>query len=264
MLTARAPSRGSPASPPRARPARRPLRGAPARPRAARGGSGARRAWSTVGSSVRNASTSRSAFSSSVSSAARSGWRTCSSNISTASSAIARVASWCRRASASRSGSGKPASSRRSPARSDVDVGGGVARRAAALLRDDQTLAGDGVEQRPRARPTRCGEVVEREQLRVAVACAAAATAAASGTSAASSSPSSEAADHREREALALEVTDAGEPLDVVGAVPGDAALAAGRRQQPALLVEADRVDRHLGPAGPAPRPGCRRAPRFP
>ena len=49
---------------------------------------------------------------------ARNGCRTCSSNISTASFAIARVASWCRRASARRSGSGDPASSSRSPERS--------------------------------------------------------------------------------------------------------------------------------------------------
>ena len=40
------------------------------------------------------------------------------------------------------------------------------------------------------------------------------------------------------------------QPLDVLGAVPGDAALAAGRREQLALLVEADGVDRDVGPAG--------------
>ena len=39
------------------------------------------------------------------------------------------------------------------------------------------------------------------------------------------------------------------EALEVVGAVPGDAALAAGWWQQLTLLVEADRVDRHVGPA---------------
>ena len=40
------------------------------------------------------------------------------------------------------------------------------------------------------------------------------------------------------------------QPLDVLGAVPGDAALPAGRREQLALLVEADGVDRDLGAAG--------------
>ncbi len=40
------------------------------------------------------------------------------------------------------------------------------------------------------------------------------------------------------------------EAVDVVGAVPGDAALAAGRREQLALLVEADGVDRHVGAPG--------------
>ena len=60
------------------------------------------------------------------------------------------------------------------------------------------------------------------------------------------------------------------EPLDVVGAVPGDAALPAGRREQLALLVEADGVDGDLGAAGQLLDPdlaGRRRwvrRPRFP
>ena len=57
-------------------------------------------------------------------------------------------------------------------------------------------------------------------------------------------------ADHRQREALALEVLDALQPLDVVGAVPGDAPRPAGRREQLALLVEADGVDRDVGAPG--------------
>ena len=40
------------------------------------------------------------------------------------------------------------------------------------------------------------------------------------------------------------------QPLDVVGAVPGDAARTAGRREQLALLVEADGVDRDVGAPG--------------
>ena len=40
------------------------------------------------------------------------------------------------------------------------------------------------------------------------------------------------------------------EALHVLVAVPGDAALPPGRREQPALLVEADRVDRDVGAAG--------------
>ena len=72
-----------------------------------------------------------------------------------------------------------------------------------------------------------------------------------------------QAADDREREALALEVLDAAEPVDVLVAVPGDAPLAAGRREQLALLVEADGVDRHVGAPGELldadpPSPGSR------
>ena len=56
--------------------------------------------------------------------------------------------------------------------------------------------------------------------------------------------------DQREREALPLQLADPGQPFEVLGAVPGDPALARGRRQQAPLLVEADRVDRHVGPPG--------------
>jgi hypothetical protein len=59
-----------------------------------------------------------------------------------------------------------------------------------------------------------------------------------------------EPADHREREALTLQLLDALQPLEVVAAVPGDAPGAAGRRQQLALLVEADRVDGQVGASG--------------
>ena len=40
------------------------------------------------------------------------------------------------------------------------------------------------------------------------------------------------------------------EPVFVLGVVPADAALAAGRGEELALLVEADGVDRHVGAAG--------------
>ncbi len=129
----------------------------------------------------------------------------------------------------------------------DVGVGRGVARRVVALLGDDQTLPRDRVEQRRRHADTR-GEVVEREQLGVAGLRAGdrGGERSVGGVELAGE----EAADHREREPLALELLDALEALDVVGAVPGDATLAAGRWQQLALLVEADGVDRHVGPAG--------------
>ena len=88
----------------------------------------------------------------------------------------------------------------------------------------------------------------------------AAATAAASGSSVGVELAADEPADEREREAPALQVADAGEPLEVLGAVEAEAtALAGGRRQQAALLVEADRVDRHVGLARPAPRPAIAR-----
>ena len=53
--------------------------------------------------------------------------------------------------------------------------------------------------------------------------------------------------DEREGQAPAAEVADAGEAVEVLGPVEAEAPLPAGRREQPALLVEADRVDRHVG-----------------
>ncbi len=54
--------------------------------------------------------------------------------------------------------------------------------------------------------------------------------------------------DQREGEALALQLADAGETFDVLAAVPRDAADPVRRREQAALLVEADRVDGDVGP----------------
>ena len=128
-----------------------------------------------------------------------------------------------------------------------VGVGRGVAGRAVALLRDDQALTRHRVEQRCRdAHAHR--ELVEGEQLGVA------------GLRAGDRGgerdvggvelTGEEPADHRQREALPLEVLDGLQPVDVVGAVPGDAPGPTGRREQLALLVEADGVDGDLGPAG--------------
>ena len=91
------------------------------------------------------------------------------------------------------------------PGAQHVGVGLGVARRAVALLRDDQTLACDRVEQR-RGHADARRELVEREQLGVA------------GLRAGDRGgerhvggvelAGDEAADHRQREALALELLD--------------------------------------------------------
>ena len=48
----------------------------------------------------------------------------------------------------------------------------------------------------------------------------------------------------------AAELPDALQPFEMLGPVPSDAAFTGGRREQAALLVEADRVDRDVGPAG--------------
>ena len=56
--------------------------------------------------------------------------------------------------------------------------------------------------------------------------------------------------DQREGQPVGAQLADARQPLDVLGPVPGDPALTRGRRQQLALLVEADRVDRHVDPIG--------------
>ena len=76
------------------------------------------------------------------------------------------------------------------------------------------------------------------------------ATATASGASVASRSPLSTRPISASVRPWRLELADAGQALEVLGPVPGDPALALGRRQQLALLVEADRVDRHVGPLG--------------
>lgn len=59
-----------------------------------------------------------------------------------------------------------------------------------------------------------------------------------------------EPADDREREAPLLEVADAGQPVGVLVAVPGDPAPADRRGEQAALLVEADGVDGDVGRPG--------------
>ncbi len=71
-----------------------------------------------------------------------------------------------------------------------------------------------------------------------------------------------DAPDQREREAARAEVTDTNEAFQVLRPVEGDAPLAGRRGEEPALLVEADRVDGDLGPAGkvldpPALLDGC-------
>ncbi len=85
-------------------------------------------------------------------------------------------------------------------------------------------------------------------------------------------------ADEREGQAFRLEVADPGQPFEMVRPVPGDPALTRGRIEQSSLLVEADRVDRHVGPLGEVFDPesihgvdcrsdhshGCYRAPRTP
>src|SRR5438552_8595435 len=62
--------------------------------------------------------------------------------------------------------------------------------------------------------------------------------------------PLEEAPDDGEREAAALELANAAQPLEVALGVPGDAALAARGVEQALALVEADRVDGHPGGPG--------------
>ena len=120
---------------------------------------------------------------------------------------------------------------------------------AVAVLRHEDAFADDRFEERRgHARPF--GELVEREQ---AVGLGVGhrdrdrgGEGGVGGVELAVEQP----ADDREGEALALEVADAGQPVEVLGPVPGDAAGAGGRGQEPALLVEADGVDGHVGPAG--------------
>src|SRR5438445_1125602 len=59
-----------------------------------------------------------------------------------------------------------------------------------------------------------------------------------------------EALDHGQGEALLLELLDPLEPLDMGLAVPGHAALAAGRLEQALALVKADRIHGHPGGPG--------------
>ena len=56
-----------------------------------------------------------------------------------------------------------------------------------------------------------------------------------------------EAADDGQGESPPLQLLDAGDALEVVLVVPGQAAVAAGGRQEVLLLVEADGVDGHVG-----------------
>ena len=53
--------------------------------------------------------------------------------------------------------------------------------------------------------------------------------------------------DQREGQPPAAQVADARQPVEVLGPVEPEATLPPGRREEPALLVEADRVDRHVG-----------------
>ena len=80
---------------------------------------------------------------------------------------MARVASWCRRARREEIGEREPGFEEPQPGAQHVGVGLGVARRAVALLRDDQALARDRVEQ-GRGHADARREVVEGEQLGVA------------------------------------------------------------------------------------------------
>ena len=134
------------------------------------------------------------------------------------------------RASASRSGSGKPGFEQRRPGAHDADVARGVARlprrargaRAVLRARSPRAARAGTLE--------RCASSAsERNSSRVLGVGARRPRPRAARRSA-SSSPLDDPADQREREALRLELADAGEPLEVLGPVPGDAALAGGRR----------------------------------
>ena len=134
------------------------------------------------------------------------------------------------------------------PGAQDVGVGLGVAGASVALLRDDQPLAHDRVEQR-RRHADAGGELVEGRAARRHPP-ARRPPRPRAGTSAASSSPASRRRITASEKPWRWSSLMRCEPLDVVGAVPGDAALPPGRREQLALLVEADGVDRHLGAPG--------------
>ena len=111
----------------------------------------------TVGSSVRNASTRRSAFSSSARSLVWSGRRTCSSNISTASAGdrAGRVVVTARERE--QVGEREAGLEQPQPGAQHVGVGGGVAGHAVALLRRRSAL---------RARPRRAAARARRRASR--------------------------------------------------------------------------------------------------
>jgi hypothetical protein len=138
------------------------------------------------------------------------------------------------------------------PGGDDVDVGGREPGVAFVAAGNEEPLAHDRLDERiGHARPRR--ELVEREELLgAALGSAVLVDRADHGRRqrlvGAVELAGHDAADDGEREAPTLEVLDAGETLDVLGAVPGDAPPALGRREEPALLVEADRVDGDVGP----------------
>ena len=133
------------------------------------------------------------------------------------------------------------------PGAQHVDVVERVAGAPVTLLRNEQPFPDDRLDQR-RGDPDPGGEVVEGEQLGVALLGARdrGGERHVGGVELAVE----DAPDHRQREALPLQLLDRGPAGPRGRVVPADPALAAGRGQQLALLVEADGVDRHVGAAG--------------
>ncbi len=128
------------------------------------------------------------------------------------------------------------------------DVGGRVARLPVVHARHEEVLAHDGFQEGDR-NPGAFGQLGECEELlrglrvgardrggerrvgRIEIA-------------------GEDTADEREREALSAQLPHPEQPIEVLGPVPGDPSGALGRRQEAALLVEADRVDGKVGPPG--------------
>ena len=213
----------------------------------------------TVGSNVRNASTRRSAFSSSSSSLRldrapdvlvehldRVGRRSRGSR------------SWCRRASASRSGAGsrpRAGAARRAARRRRRRCSRTRPSRCCGTISPSRD---DRVEQR-RGHPTRPASSSRVEQLGVAGLRAGdrGRQRHVGGVELTVEQP----ADHRERESLALEVLDPLQPLDVVGAVPGDAARRGGAAAAAGASGRSGWCRPTRRRAGRAPPPGWRRRP---
>ena len=144
----------------------------------------------------------------------------------------------------------------------DRDVGGRVARLAVVDPGDEEVLARDGFEQRDRHAGA-FGELGEGEELLGGLGVGSE-DGGGEGRVGGIEIAVEDAADQREGEAPAAQLPDPRQALEVLGAVPADPPRPLRRREQAALLVEADRVDREVGAPGQLLDPPLFRAARGP